>query len=258
MKHVSVIGCGNMGGAFVKGLAKAGGYSVTAIDLDPDALERVADAADETSEDSAAARDADVVVLAVKPDIVDLVLDDVDLRPEQTLITLAAGVPRQYVADRTDASVVRVMPNVAAETNNMAAAATSEGFTDEVGGILDDLGEYVVIDESLMDIATAVNGSGPAFAFYLIGAMAEAGVEGGLEHDQAERLAAQTFKGAAETVLRDERSVEELVDAVCSPNGTTIEGMEVLWDSDADEAVQGAVGAAERRSRELAEEFEDE
>ncbi len=258
MKHVSVIGCGNMGGAFVKGLAKAGGYSVTAIDLDPDALERVADAADETSEDNAAARDADVVVLAVKPDIVDLVLDDVDLRPEQTLITLAAGVPRQYVADRTDASVVRVMPNVAAETNNMAAAATSEGFTDEVGEILDDLGEYVVIDESLMDIATAVNGSGPAFVFYFIKAMTEAGVAGGLDHEEAQVLSAQTFKGAAETVLQDDRSADELIDAVCSPNGTTIEGMEVLWDSGADQAMKDAVAAAERRSKELAADFDDE
>jgi len=258
MKHVSVIGCGNMGGAFVKGLAKAGGYRVTAIDLDPDALEGVADAADETSEDNAAARDADVAVLAVKPDIVDLVLDDVALRPEQTLITLAAGVPRGYVAARTDASVVRVMPNVAAETRNMAAATTSEGFTDEVGALLDDLGEYVVVDEDLMDIATAVNGSGPAFAFYLIGAMKEAGVEGGLEAEQAERVAAQTFKGAAETVLRDDRGVDELIDAVCSPNGTTIEGMEVLWDSDADGAVRAAVGAAEDRSRELAGAFRDD
>jgi pyrroline-5-carboxylate reductase len=109
-----------------------------------------------------------------------------------------------------------------------------------------------------MDVSTAVNGSGPAFAFYLIDAMKEAGVNGGLDPEQAETLAAQTFKGAAETVLQDDRSVSELIDAVCSPNGTTIEGMEVLWDSDADTAVVDAVEAAEDRSRELAEEFDDE
>ena len=109
-----------------------------------------------------------------------------------------------------------------------------------------------------MDVSTAVNGSGPAFVFYLIDAMKEAAVDGGLEPEQAETLAAQTFKGAAETVLRDDRSVDELIDAVCSPKGTTIEGMDVLWDSDADEAVIDAVAAAEERSRELAEEFQDE
>jgi len=258
MKHVSVIGCGNMGGAFVRGLAKAGGYRVTAIDLDPDALEGVADAADETTTDSAAARDADVVVLAVKPSVAAAVLDDLNLRADQTLITLAAGVPREFVAAQTDANVVRIMPNLAAETRDMAAAATEDGITDEVRAILADLGEFVVVDEERMDTATAVNGSGPAFAFYLIEAMKDAGVDSGLTDEQAETLAAQTFKGAAETVLQDERSVDELIDAVCSPNGTTIEGMDVLWDSEADEAVRAAVKAAERRSRELAEEFADE
>jgi pyrroline-5-carboxylate reductase len=247
-----------MGGAFVRGLARAGTHHVTAIDLDPEALESVADAATETTTDAGAAADSEVVVLAVKPSAVEAVLADLELSADQTLVTIAAGVPREFVAERTDAAVVRVMPNLAAETGDMAAAATTEGLTDEVRGLLDDVGEFVEIDEALMDISTAVNGSGPAFAFYLIDAVKTAGIEGGLDPEQAETLAAQTFKGAAETVLRDDRSVDELVEAVCSPNGTTIEGMEVLWDSDADEAVVEAVGAAERRSRELAEAFEDE
>jgi pyrroline-5-carboxylate reductase len=223
MTRVSVIGCGNMGGAFLRGLARSDAYHLTAIDLDPDALETVEEHADETATDTAAAGDADVVILAVKPSVVEAVLAELDLTADQTLVTLAAGVSRAFVAERTDA-----------------------------------VGEFVEVDEALMDISTAVNGSGPAFVFYLIDAMKQAGIDGGLDADQAETLAAQTFKGAAETVLRDERSVDELVDAVCSPNGTTIEGMEVLWDSDADRAVTDAVAAAEERSRELAEAFDDE
>jgi len=109
-----------------------------------------------------------------------------------------------------------------------------------------------------MDVATALNGSGPAFAFYFLQAMAEAGVEGGLDPESAEVLAAQTIKGAAETVLRSDRGVDELIDAVCSPNGTTIEGMEVLWNSDVEDVVVEAVAAAERRSRELAADLGDE
>ncbi|MEF8778600.1 MAG: pyrroline-5-carboxylate reductase [Natronomonas sp.] len=258
MTRVSVIGCGNMGGALLKGLARTGSHHLTAIDLDPEALEAVEADATETTDDLTAARESDVVFVAVKPDIVEAVLDDLDLSADQTLVTLAAGVSREFVADRTDASVVRIMPNLAAETRNMAAAATAEGLTDEVRELLDDVGEFVEVDEGLMDIATAVNGSGPAFVFYLIDAMKQAGIDGGLDPEGAETLAAQTFKGAAETVLRDDRSVDELIDAVCSPKGTTIEGMEVLWDSDADEAVKAAVAAAENRSRELAEAFEDE
>ena len=258
MTRVSVVGCGNMGGAFLKGLARTDSYHLTAIDLDPEALEAVEEAAAETTDDISVAKASDVVIVAVKPKVVEAILDDLDLSADQTLVTLAAGVSREFVADRTDASVVRIMPNLAAETGNMAAAATKEGLTDEVRELLDDVGEFVEVDEELMDVATAVNGSGPAFVFYLIDAMKQAGIDGGLEPAQAETLAAQTFKGAAETVLRDERSVDELIDAVCSPNGTTIEGMDVLWNSEADGAVIDAVAAAEERSQELAEAFDDE
>jgi pyrroline-5-carboxylate reductase len=258
MVQTSVIGCGNMGSALIKGLWRAGNHTVTACDLDPDALESVADYVDRTTSDVSEAAEADVVIVAVKPDIVGAVLEELDLSPEQTLVSIAAGVSTDYVEARTDANVVRIMPNLAAETGDMAAAVTREGVTDEVRELLDDVGEFAEIDESKMDIATAVNGSGPAFVFYLIQAMADAGVEGGLESDDAETLAAQTFKGAAETVLRSDRSVEELIDAVCSPNGTTIEGMEVLWNSDADADVAAAVTAAEERSAELASEFANE
>ena len=256
MIRVAVVGCGNMGGAFVHGLAQQDEYDVTAIDPDETAREAVAASASRTTDDPAAA-DGSIVVLAVKPDLVEPVLAELDLDPDQTLVTLAAGVSRSFVAARTDASVVRVMPNVAAEFGTMAAAVTHEGLTDPVRDLLDAVGTFVEVDESLMDISTAVNGSGPAFAFYLIDAMKTAGVAGGLDPEQAETLAAQTFRGAAETVLRDDRSVDELIDAVCSPNGTTIEGMNVLWDSDADEAVADAVEAAAARSRELAEALDE-
>ncbi|MCT9098265.1 pyrroline-5-carboxylate reductase [Haloarchaeobius sp. HME9146] len=259
MVYVSIIGCGNMGSALAEGLSKAGGYSVTACDLDPDARERVADYCEETTDDPAAATaGADIVVVAVKPDIVGPVLDSIDLSPEQTLVSFAAGVRREYVQARTDATVVRVMPNIAAAYGDMAAAAVAEDLSDEVRAMLGAVGSFVEVDESLMDIATAVNGSGPAFVFYLLEAMKDAGIESGLNPEQAEVLAAQTFKGAGEIVLQDDRSVDELIDAVCSPNGTTIEGMKVLRASDADTAVMDAVEAARKRSVELAEEFRDD
>ncbi|MFC4247793.1 pyrroline-5-carboxylate reductase [Natribaculum luteum] len=251
MTDVSVIGCGNMGGALLKGLSRAGNHTLTACDLDPDALESVAEYCTTTTSDPDVAAEADVVVVAVKPDIVGAVLEDLDLTAEQTLVSIAAGVSTDYLEERTDATVVRVMPNLAAETGNMAAAVTEHSVDDDVRELLDDVGEFVEIDEAQMDVATAVNGSGPAFVFYLLDAMKQAGVEGGLDDEQAETLAAQTFKGAAETVLRSDESVDDLIDAVCSPKGTTIEGMEVLWDSDVDEVIVDAVAAAEERSKEL-------
>lgn len=257
MTDVSVIGCGNMGGALLQGLASSGNYTLTACDLDPEARAAVEPYSDRTTDDLAVAAESPIVVLAVKPSIVPNVLEELSLEADQTLVSIAAGVPRDLVASRTDARVVRVMPNLAAETQSMAAAAVRDGLTDDVRALLADVGEFVEVDESLMDIATAVNGSGPAFVFYCIQAIQEAGIESGLEPDQARLLAAQTFKGAAETVQRSDATIEQLIDDVCSPKGTTIEGMEVLWDSDADTALQEAVEAAERRSRELARDVDE-
>ena len=256
MTHLSVVGCGNMGGALLQGLAESGDHRLVGCDIDPDARASVADYCEPT-DDLAVAAEADYVVLAIKPDSVADLLPALDLGGDQTLISIAAGVSTDYLADLTDADIVRLMPNLNAETRNMAAAVTG-AVDDTVRALLEEVGEYAEIDESAMDIATAVNGSGPAFVFYLIGAMQQAGVDGGLSDEQAETLAAQTFKGAAETVLRSEQSIEELIDAVCSEGGTTIEGMELLWDSDVEENVAAAVTAAEERSREMAAAFDDE
>ncbi|ERH06934.1 MAG: pyrroline-5-carboxylate reductase [Halonotius sp. J07HN4] len=256
MTHLSVVGCGNMGGALLQGLAESGDHQLVGCDIDPDARASVADYCEPT-DDLAVAAEADYVVLAIKPDSVGDLLPALDLDSDQTLISIAAGVSTDYLGEITDARIVRLMPNLNAETRNMAAAVTG-AVDDTVRALLDEVGEYAEIQESEMDIATAVNGSGPAFVFYLIGAMQQAGVDGGLDDEQAKTLAAQTFKGAAETVLRSDQSIEELIDAVCSEGGTTIEGMELLWDSDVEENVAAAVTAAEERSREMAAAFDDE
>jgi len=258
MTRVSVIGCGNMGSALLAGLSRSGAHTVVAADVDEAALAAVSEFVDETTTDPQVAAESDVVCLVVKPDVAAGLVEDLDLDGDQTLVSFAAGVRTDVLESRTDATVVRVMPNLAAEYGTMAAAVTGSEVSPEVEALLEDVGVYVTVDESLMDIATAVNGSGPAFVFYLIKAVQEAGVAGGFEEEDARVLAAQTFKGAAETILQSDESIDDLIDAVCSPNGTTIEGMEVLWDSDADQAVAEAVAAAERRSKELAEASSDE
>ncbi len=247
-----------MGGSFLVGLSRAGNHTVTACDVDPGALEAVSEYCSRTTTDLSVAADADVIVVAVKPDIVRDVLAGLDLSADQTLVSVAAGVPTTLLEELTDATVVRIMPNLAARTGNMAAAVTGSEIDDDVRALLDDVGLYVEVEEDRMDIATAVNGSGPAFVFYLLNAMKRAGIEGGLTPEEAQTLAAQTFKGAAETVLRSDRTVDELIDAVCSPNGTTIEGMAVLRNSDVEDVLVEAVRAAEERSRELSQEVEHE
>ena len=251
MVRVSVIGCGNMGGALVHGLVQAGHRDIVVCDVDPSALDRVSTLGVTTSTDPGDASEAEFVFVVVKPAIVSTVVEQLGLTADQTLISIAAGVPTDYIEQFTDAKVVRLMPNLAAETGTAAAAVTG-AVSEDLLTLLGSIGVVVEVEEEHMDTATAVNGSGPAFVFYLIQAMAEAGVESGLDADDARVLAAQTFKGAAETILHSEASIQELIDAVCSPKGTTIEGMAVLRESQIDETIEAAVMAAERRASELA------
>jgi pyrroline-5-carboxylate reductase len=257
---VSVIGCGNLGSAVVEGLLTEG-YEVVACDKDEGALAALpeGDLIEKIQDTQEATQGSEVVVLAVKPKVAGAVLDSFELEDGQVLASFAAAVSLDFLRGKTEegTKVVRVMPNLAGEYNEMAAAVSpSDEVPEEVQQILGDLGSYVEVDESLMDIATAVNGSGPAFVFYAMKAMKEAGVEGGLEDEDAETLTAQTFRGAAAIVQNDERSLDELIEAVCSPGGTTIEGMEVLREADAGRPFADAVAAAERRSEEITEELD--
>ncbi|MFC6724288.1 pyrroline-5-carboxylate reductase family protein, partial [Halobium palmae] len=113
MAHASVIGCGNMGSALVKGLSRTSTHEVTAYDVDPDALDRLSEYPVRTTTDLAEATESPIVVVAVKPDVVGAVLDELDLSPDQTLVSFAAGVPTAFLERRTEATVVRVMPNLA-------------------------------------------------------------------------------------------------------------------------------------------------
>ncbi len=251
MVKVSIVGCGHLGSALIEGLTRAGGHEIVAYDHTPEPFSTLPPSV-ETTTDPADAATAPIVILAVKPDDIVDAVSTLALDADQTLLSAAAGVPTKTIAAHTDATVMRFMPNLAAATNTMAAAVSGEVSDDAVETLLDDLGEFVEIDEQQMHTATALNGSGPAFVFYVIQALADAGVDAGLEPAAARTLAAQTVKGAAETVLHSEESLDDLIDAVCSPNGTTIEGMDVLWESAVDETLASALFAAEERSRELA------
>ena len=258
MITVSVIGCGHMGSALLEGLATVEGYRTIGYDVDPAVLDSVKSYCDRTTTDIDTIADSDIVALTVKPDIVPTVLAEINLHAEQTLMTAAAGVERSFVSNQTDATVIRLMPNLAASLREMAAAVAWDEPDPAVETMLSDLGSYVVIDETHMNIATALNGSGPAFVYYLIQAMQTRAIKEGLDKSDAQTLAIQTFIGAAEMVRAADEPIESLIDAVCSPNGTTIEGMNVLFDSNVDAEVGDALTAATERSAELAAEVDHE
>ena len=142
MVDVSLIGCGHLGSAVLRGLARAGDHTVTACDVSEEALVAVEDLVDRTTTDLEVAAESEIVILAVKPDTVGAVLGDLHLSPAQTLLSFAAAVPTDFLEARTEATVIRGMPNLAAETGEMACAVTPAA-TPAVATLLDDLGSFV-------------------------------------------------------------------------------------------------------------------
>lgn len=206
------------------------------------------------------AAEADVLILAVKPDQVAGVLQDLgsQLDPKRhLLISIAAGVPLSRMESATAGlRCVRVMPNTPALVGASASAyacgaATTPADAELVQRLFGSVGVAYRVKESLLDAVTGLSGSGPAYAFLMIEALADGGVAAGLPRDIAQSLAAQTLLGAAKMVIETGQHPGVLKDAVCSPGGTTIEGVHVLEQGGLRGTLIGAVRAAADKSRSL-------
>lgn len=203
---------------------------------------------------------ADVLVLAVKPQVMADVL--AELRPHlearHLVVSIAAGVTLDALAAGLghEVRLVRVMPNtpclVGASASGYAAgpAATPEDVA-LVGTLFGAVGTAVAVPEKLLDAVTGLSGSGPAFVYVVIEALADGGVRAGLPRDVAQALAAQTVLGSAKMVLETGQHPAALKDAVASPGGTTIAGLHALERAGLRAALMDAVTAAADRAREL-------
>ncbi len=201
---------------------------------------------------------AGVVVLAVKPQQMPAVLDEIGANATGKLVvSIAAGVRLATIASRlANARLIRVMPNTPCLIGQSASAfALGPKATDAdaalVRQLLEAVGRAYCVDEKLLDAVTGLSGSGPAFVYVAIEALADGGVRMGLPRDVALSLAAQTFKGSAEMVLSTGEHPAVLKDRVASPGGTTIAGLQALESGGLRAALMGAVEAATNRSIEL-------
>ncbi len=203
---------------------------------------------------------AQTIVLAVKPQQMDGVLQQIgkSLTSDKLVISIAAGVKISRIegAAAPGCRVVRVMPNTPMLVGKgMAAicggAKATKDDVETASQIFRCAAEVVTVDEAAMDAVTAVSGSGPAYFFYLVEAMTEAGVAEGLPRPLAERLAAGTLRGAGELLFKSEHSAAELRRKVTSPGGTTEAAIRSMEKSGVREALIEAVRAAAKRSMEL-------
>ncbi len=203
---------------------------------------------------------ADVLVLAVKPQVLGGVLAEVrpHLAPRHLVVSIAAGVTLATLADAlgTGTRLIRVMPNTpclvgASATGYAAGGAATLADVALVGTLFGAVGKAYPVPEYLLDAVTGLSGSGPAFVYVLIEALADGGVRVGLPRDVAQALAAQTVLGAAKMVLETGQHPGALKDAVASPGGTTIAGLHALERAGFRAGLMDAVEAATARAKEL-------
>jgi pyrroline-5-carboxylate reductase len=217
-----------------------------------------------TVDNEALVRWANVVVLAVKPQIVDRVLGAVTsgLSEDALVISIAAGVPIVAIEARlpSGARVIRAMPNTAAIAlaGATAIAAGSHSTTADLlvaRALFEAVGRCVTLDESLLDAVTGLSGSGPAYIMLIIEALADGGVKVGLGRDAALLLAAQTVYGSAKLQLQTGEHPGRLKDMVTSPGGTAIAGLHTLESGGLRKTLMDAVESAAKRSAELGEQM---
>jgi len=267
--RIGFIGGGAMGEALVGGVLSAGVApgNVCVADPDPGRRKLVEDShgVRSVARGSDLVGDCDVIVVAVKPGLVPAVLAEAaaagDAAARPLWVSIAAGVSLEGLAAGLPpgARIVRAMPNTPALVGAGAAAfVANAAATPEDRSIARALFESVGLvweapDESLIDAVTGLSGSGPAFVFVLLDALADAGVRMGLPRDAATLLSTQTVLGAAQLASETGRHPGALKDQVTSPGGTTIAGLERLEAGGFRAAIHEAVAAATRRSRELGE-----
>jgi pyrroline-5-carboxylate reductase len=264
-EKIGVIGAGKIGSAIARGIIRAGlvaKENVIASDVSA-ALRQAAtqELGIKTTVDNGELGEfADIIILAVKPQIVDAVAREIakKLGTAKLLVSVAAGVPLSRIEAglAPGARVVRVMPNIPCVVGAGAAgfaggAHATAADLEKVGAILNSFGVGMAVEEKYLDAVTGLSGSGPAYVFLFMEALADGGVQMGLARDVALKLAMQTVYGAAKMALESNKHLGELKDEVTSPGGTTIAGLYAMEQKGFHGTVMDAVVSATRRSQEL-------
>ncbi|MDR2942066.1 MAG: pyrroline-5-carboxylate reductase [Treponema sp.] len=267
MSSIVCIGSGNMGAALMKG-ANSAGNSIFFTDIDIEKARSLAAGlkAEVIESNTEAVKKGDYIFLAVKPQVLHQVLAEIAAVAKEKLnagflpvfVSMAAGwsIAKIKAAVSAKLPVVRIMPNTPALIGKgmIALSASPEVPAEKISElekILGGAGIVDIIDENYMNAATGLSGSGPAFVYMFIEALADGGVRAGLPRDKALRYAAQTVLGSSAMVLETGRHPGELKDMVTSPGGTTIAGLAALEDCAFRGSVIKAVEAAWKRATEL-------
>ena len=267
-KKIGFIGGGNMAEALTSGLVLSGAArpeNITVSDPREEPLEELREkyGINTTTDNVEVARGAEILIYATKPQILARVLKETAhvLDMSKLIISIAAGVPLAAIEAglQKELRLIRVMPNICAFVKESATAIAAgkyveKGDVEMAKAIFDSVGISVFIKENvLMDAFTGLSGSGPAYVFLIIDAMADAGVKMGLSRKDSLLLSTQTVMGSAKLLLESGEHPGQLKDRVTSPGGTSIAGIHTLEQGGLRTTIMDAVEAATKRSKELGE-----
>ncbi len=266
-KHVGFLGAGNMGEALIHGLLH--GHlckpeQIICSDVRPERLKLIREkyGVRGTTHNSEVVKQSDIIILAVKPQIMKPVVEEVSKYFDfnKLIISIAAGVPLDAIESCAgkELKLVRVMPNICVSVREGVSAISAGKHAQKedlmiAKTIFDSVGKSIFLEESLLDAVTGLSGSGPAYIFLIVDALADAGVKVGLSRDDALLLASQTVLGAAKMLIETGEHPGKLKDMVTSPGGTAIAGLHTLEQGGVRTTLINAVEVATQRSKALGE-----
>lgn len=257
---IGFIGTGNMGGALIRGYLKNNpGNDIFIYDKNPDQIKKFTDIPSVSTTDSAEdlVAKSNIIVLAVKPDIFDSLLPEIQNTDyNKVYVSIAAGISIDYLKKMLgdQAKIIRTMPNLNSMVSQGMTGVSRDNLVgdDEMQNVMDlfnSVGKTVEVDEDQIDTVIGVSGSSPAYAFMFIDALIDGAVKNGMGYDEAKIFAAQATLGAAFTVMESGIDPKVLVKNVCSPGGTTIEAVEKLKELNFENIIEQAMDAAIAKSK---------
>ncbi len=263
MKNIAIVGLGNMGQALLKGILDArviDRKNVIGVEKDKSKVDFITENLNvKVFDNFEALKNAQIIIIAVKPENVEEVLEKIKKFSEKkVIISIVAGITVNFIKKYLkNSKIVRVMPNTPALVlNGVTGIYCDMVVNDEekeiVKGILSSLGEVIFFEnEDDIDKVTALSGSGPAYVFYFIESMIEAGLLIGLSRENAYKLVKKTFEGSLTLLSKSQKEPAQLKNMVISPAGTTINALKVFEKCGVKGAIMDAVLAAYLRSKEL-------
>lgn len=261
---IGFIGCGNMASAIIKGIINTNtvaGKDVNVFDVYSPAIDKIKKdyTVNACDDEISVVKNSDVIILAVKPNVISSVLDKIkEYTNNKLIISIAAGKTidyiQSYLYDNT--RIIRVMPNINATVGNAISAYTANKNATEqdkqiTEQILNGIGEFIYLDECQFPIFGVLGGCSPAFVYMFIDELARAGVKNGMKKDIALKVSANAVLGSAKMILESNEHPYDLVDKVCSPGGTTIEGVTSLQADGFEKAIHNAVDKAFEKDSKL-------